>query len=126
MKRINLEELNLKTFTEQDALDYCQLNSINHDSIIGLNLYNNYLTDISGIKLFKNTERLNLWNNELTDISVIHYLNNLEYLDIENLELESDQIEYIKNKKLDILYCPGGFKDMSVLNQLKNVKIHKI
>ena len=147
MNKINLEELNLKTFTEQDALDYCSINNVNPDNIILLSLFNNYLTDISGIKVFKNLERLNLFNNELkdisviknldrlkvlniaynnkiADISVIQYLNNLEYLDIEDLELKSDQIQYIKN--LQTLYCPKGFKDMSVLNQLKNVKIHKI
>ena len=150
MKIINLEELKLKTFTEQDAKDYCQINNINSNDITVLSLFNNYLTDISGIKLFKNIERLNLYNNELkdisviknlnnikvlniaynsklTDISVIQYLNSLEYLDIEDLRLESDQIEYIKLlKNLEILYSPRGFKDMSVLNQLKNVKIHKI
>ena len=58
MKEINLTKLELKTFTEQDASDYCQLNSINPNKIIRLYLYDNELTDISGIKLFKNLKTL--------------------------------------------------------------------
>jgi len=57
---INLKGLKLKTFTEQDALDYCQLNGTNPDNIKELDLRNNNLTDISGIKLFKNLKKLNL------------------------------------------------------------------
>ena len=33
MNIINLMALKLKTFTEQDALDYCQLNDINKNNI---------------------------------------------------------------------------------------------
>ena len=58
MNEIILNELELKTFTEQDALDYCLLNNINPDKITILFLYNNKLTDISGIKLFKNIKTL--------------------------------------------------------------------
>ena len=52
--RIDLRNLELKVFTEQDAEDYCNLNSINLNKITDLNLSHNKLTDISGIKLFKN------------------------------------------------------------------------
>ena len=55
---INLNELELKTFTEQNVLDYCILNNLNPDNITRLYLYNNELTDISGIKLFKNLETI--------------------------------------------------------------------
>ena len=147
MNYIKLTNLNLKTFTEQDALDYCLLNNLNPDNINELWLQDNKLTDISGIKLFKNIEYLWLSNNEIEDIlvlknlnnlkilyidnnkikdiSVIQYLNNLGNLGIENLELESDQIKYIKNlKKLEDLYYINGFKDISVLKQLnKNIKL---
>ena len=68
---IELGNLELKTFTEQDVLDYCSINNINPDNIIILRLDNNNLTDISGIKLFKNLEYLEIYNNELTDISVL-------------------------------------------------------
>ena len=145
MNRIYLTDLELKIFTEQDALDYCSINNINPDNIMVLNLSENKLTDISGIKLFKNLEKLDLgYNkikdisvlkylnnlktldisyNELTDISVIQYLNKLEVLDIRELNLESDQIQYIKSlKNLKELWHREGFKDMSVLNQLdKNI-----
>ena len=136
---ISLYELKLKTFTEQDVLDYCLLNNINYDSIKELILYKNELTDISGIKLFKNLEYLNieynkitdiiilknlkkleilyLQNNQITDISVIKYLTELQSLSITNLELKSDQIQYIKSlKKLKYLGAFGGFKDKSILN----------
>ena len=134
MNQINLNNLELKTFTEQNILDYCLLNNINLDDIIILNLRNNKLKDISGIKLFKNLEILDLYNNLLTNISVLKDLNNLEFLDISNteiknisiiqnfinlkylniidLELKSDQIEYINScKKLKELYCTEGFKN---------------
>ena len=114
MNEIYLNSLDLKTFTEQDALDYCQINDINPDNIIKLWLHDNKATDISGIKLFKNLQNLylyfnqltdisviknlkqlqdlNIGHNKITDISVIQYLKNLEILLIENLKLESDQI----------------------------------
>ena len=142
-----LNNLELKAFTEQDALDYCQINDINPDNITVLSLFNNKLTDILGVKLFKNLNELNLFNNLITDISVfkyltelkklflgnnkikdisaIQYLNNLEILNIEDLKLESNQIQYINSlKNLKYLYCYNGFKDMSVTKQLnKNINI---
>jgi len=45
MNTIELNNLELKTFIEQDVLDYCLLNNINPDSITELDLYSNYLTD---------------------------------------------------------------------------------
>ena len=147
MNEINLQYLNLKTFTEQNAEDYCLLNNINSDKIIQLSLSDNKLTDISGVKLFKNLKSLylsnnklidifdlknlinlkvlRLGNNEIKDISVIKNLNNLEILYIQNLELESDQIEYIKSlKKLKTLFYIKGFKDRNILNQLnKNIEL---
>ena len=125
MKEIYLNNLELKTFTEQDASDYCQINNINPDDIILLDLSDNELTDISGLKLFKNLEILYLWNNYITDISVIKNLTNLEYLNISDLELESDQIQYIKSlNNLKELICYNGFKDRTVVNQFnKNIKL---
>jgi len=125
MNIINLFNLNLKTLTEQDVLDYCQLNSINSEDIIKLYLSSNKLTDISGIKLFKNLKVLYLNNNELTDISVIQYLTELKYLNIDNLSLESNQIKYInKCKNLINLQCEYGFKNLSAVKQLnKNIII---
>ena len=123
MKEIELDKLRLKTFTEQNASDYCLLNNINPDNIEELWLSNNELTDISGIRLFKNVKELYLYNNKLTNISVIKNLNNLETLNIGYLELKSDQIQYInKCKNLKILYCrPKGFKDMSVVKHIREV-----
>ena len=148
---IYLGNLQLKIFTEQDALDYCLLNNLNPNNVILLNLFNNLLTDISGIKLFKNIETLYLGDNYFKDISFLSsftelkeldissnkYLNNisevkysrnLEWLDISNLKLESDQIEYINSlKNFKELRCYNGFKDMSVLDKLnKNIIIDKI
>ena len=123
MNEINLNFLELKTFTEQDASDYCQINNINIKDITELHLDNNELTDISGIKLFKNLEYLDIKNNQIKDISVIQYLKKLEGLYITNLRLESDQILYINShKKLYELYGGNGFKDMSVLDKL-NINI---
>ena len=131
---INFFNLDLKTFTEQDVLDYCQINNINPDNIIKLWLHDNKATDISGIKLFKNLIRadlayneltnisvlkdlknldyLDISNNKITDISALKDLKNLEYLNIENLELKSNQIKYTKSlKKLYEFRCENGFKN---------------
>ena len=144
IKFIDLENLKLKTFTEQDALDYCQLNNIKLYNITELDLSNNELTEISGIKLFKNIKKLYLFDNKIKDISVLkdlnkleilniqntkikhisvlQYLNNLRYLSIDNLNLKSDQVKYINFcKKLKFLKCDNGFKNISVIKQL-NIK----
>jgi len=121
MNLIDLENLQLKTFTEQDASDYCSINNINPNEVILLNLSNNELTDISGIKLFKNLGYLSIKENLIKNISIIQYLNNLETLNISELELESDQIQYIKK-----LFCRNGFKDMNILKQLDIfIKVYK-
>ena len=122
MNKLDLRLLDIKTLNEQDILDYCQLNSIDINKITYLDLGYNELTDISGIKLFKNLKILNLDcnKNKLKDISVIQNLNKLKELSIINLNLESDQILYIKNIK--ILYCREGFKDMNILKKLNNIQ----
>ena len=149
MTSLYLTHLQLKTFTEQDVLDYCQINNINSNNIIQLFLWNNELTDISGVKLFKNVkhlylennniidisvvknlnklQNLDISNNQITDISSVQYLNNLQFLNISNLELKSDQIQYINSlKNLETLLCKNGFEDMSILNELKkNIEIYK-
>ena len=146
---INLNNLKLKTFTEQDIEDYCLLNNINPNNITELDLWNNELTDISGLNLFKNLEKLDLGynqikdisvlnsltklqklylrNNPITDISVIQNLNNLEYLSIRDLQLESDQIQYLnKNFKKYVLFLRNGFKDKTAFKQLnKNIEIYE-
>ena len=148
MNKINLTSLELKTFTEQDALDYCQLNNINPLDINELDLSWNKLTDVSGIKLFKNLEELYLYNNNkiknisilknliklkildissnpIKNISVIQYLTELKILDIGYLELKSDQIQYINSlNNLEELWCDYGFKDMDITDKLnKNIEI---
>ena len=149
MNEIFLYSLKLKTFTEQDVLDYCSINNINPDKITKLNLYDNELTDISGIKLFKNLEFLDISHNLIKDISVlnnlknlkililfntninnissIQYLKNLMVLDIMDLKLESDQIKYIQPlKNIKKIWCKNRFKDMNIINELnKNIKIIK-
>ena len=146
MNEIHLNNLKLKVFTEQDAEDYCQINNINSDSIIILNLYSNELTDISGIKLFKNLEelylnynsikninnlknltklqQLYLDNNEITDISVIKYLINLEYLDIGNNYIKN--ISFVKNlnnlRILDIEGLQLQSNQAEYINQCSNLE----
>ena len=121
--KIFLSDLELKTFTEQNALDYCFLNNINPDNIIVLILDYNNLTDISGIKLFKNTERLWLaYNNTQIDISVLKDLNNIKDLDLSNNKITD--ISVIKNlKNLMILNISNNeIEDISVLKNLKKLK----
>ena len=97
MNKLELEELNLKTFTEQDALDYCLLNNANHLNIFQLWLSNNELTDISGIRLFKNLKELYIYNNKLTDISVLKHLKYLNCISIGNNQItDISVIQYLK------------------------------
>ena len=124
MKEIDLNKLKLKTFSEQDALDYCQINNINPDKITELNLSKNQLTDISIIQYLNKLEVLYISGNQITNISVLKYLKNLKSLYIQKLRLESDQVQYINNlKNLKTLFCYNRFKDMSVINKLNNIKI---
>ena len=122
IKRTNLYNLKLKTFTEQDVEDYCLLNNINPDNITELDLNNNELTDISGIKLFKNLKQLNTGYNKLTDISVLKDLINLTELYIHNNKITDISVlkKLIKLEKLHMGY--NKIKDISVLSNFKNIK----
>ena len=123
MDQIKLYNLELKTFTEQDALDYCFLNNINPDNITALNFYVNQLTDISGIKLFKNLKKLGLQNNKLTDINVLKYLTELEELYL-TTNLKITDISCLSSlKKLKVLYLNNTkIKDISVIQNLTKLQ----
>ena len=126
MVYINLNNLKLKTFTEQDAEDYCLLNNLIPENIKILDLNFNKLKKISGIKLFKNLEILIVGYNKITNLSFLNNLNKLIYIDIDGLKLKSDQIKYINScKKLKEIHTIKAFENRSVLNQLnKNIKIY--
>jgi len=119
---IIFNNLELKTFTEQDVLDYCFLNNINPDKIEILDLRNNKLTDISGVKLFKNLRELYLWENKLTDISVIQYLTKLKflYLNINNITDISVLKDLIKLETLCV--NNNNIKDISIIKNLTKLK----
>ena len=104
MKKIFLDSLKLKTFTEQDALDYCSIDNINPNDITELFLSFNKLTDITGIKIFKNLKLLYLTQNKLTDISVLKDLNKLIDISISNNKIKDiSLIQYLtKIKYLNI------------------------
>ena len=125
MNKIRLTDLHLKTFTEQDASDYCLLNNININLVEELHLNYNELTDISGIKLFENLEELYLNNNKLTDISIISIIKNLS--NIKEFHLADNQIinissfKYLtKLKYLDL--NKNKITDISVIQYLNNLK----
>ena len=146
MKEIFLSKLQLKTFTEQDASDYCQLNSINPENITELNLFNNQLTDILGIKLFKNIKHLYIHNNKIsnmlvikdlkllqslnighnpvTDILILKHLNNLKYLNIGYIKTtDISVIEYLVNlEDLNINYLKLKSDQIKYINSLNNLK----
>ena len=129
MNKINLSKLELQIFTEQNALDYCQINSINLYDITELYLRDNELTDISGIKLFKNLKVLYLYKNYLTDISALKNLNNLEFLSLHNNKIKD--ISVLKDlKNLEGLYLGNNkFTDISVikyLNKLRYLDVNKL
>ena len=123
MNEIYLNNLKLKTFTEQDAEDYCFINNTNPDNITSLNFYVNQLTDISGIRLFKNVNKLDLAYNKLTDISVLKNLTGLKelYL-ITNLKI-TDISCLSSLKKLKVLYLNNtNIKDISVIQNLTKLE----
>lgn len=122
MNRIYLNELELKTFTEQDVLDYCLLNNINLDNITEINLNNNELTDISGIKLFKNIKELYLWNNKLTDITVLKNLNNLKYLKISLNKISDISVIQYLSKLKELFLNLTDIKNISIISNLKKLE----
>ena len=120
---IFLRNLKLKTFTEQNASDYCQINNINSNDIKTLVLNNNELTDISGIKIFKNLEELFLDYNNISNISVLKDLNNLKKLHINDNKITN--ISIIKNLKQlqDLRLDNNKITDIFVIQYLKNLII---
>ena len=126
MNKINLTSLELKTFTEQDALDYCQLNNIKLYNIAKLDLGNNKLTDISGIKLFKNIRFLYLDNNELTNIHVLKDLKNLKELYLNDNELTDISVLKDLNKLETLILNNNQLTDVSVLQNLNKLEILNI
>ena len=122
MNEIKLRNLELKIFTEQDALDYCLLNNINPDDITGLILNWNKLTDIIRIKIFKNLKELNLLDNELTDISVLKDLNKLETLTLNDNNIFDISVLKDLNKLKELNISDNKIKDISVIQYLKNLK----
>jgi len=122
MNYIILNELQLKTFTKQDAEDYCQLNSINPDNITVLNLSGNELTDISGIMLFKNLKHLYIAENKLENIFILKYLNNLEILGLyNNLITDILILKHLYNLK-ELVISNNQIKDISVIKNLNNLE----
>ena len=117
MNTIYLNNLKLKTFTEQNTLDYCFINNININNIIQLNLGNNQLTDILGIKLLYLHE-----NNMLTDISDLKNLTDLEILYLRDCNIFN--ILYLKKliKLKELSLENTEIKDISVLKNLKNLE----
>ena len=105
-------------------LIYCFLNNINPDNIIVLILDYNELTDISGIKLFKNTEKLWLaYNNTQIDISVLKYLNKLKDLDLSNNKItDISVLKYLTNLKNLNISC-NLIYDISIVKNLVNLEI---
>ena len=120
---IYLNNLELKTFTEQDALDYCLLNNLNPENITELILYKNQLTNISGIRLFKNLEKLWLYNNKITDISVLKNLKNLKSLSIANNNLTDISVIKYLNKLKQLNISNNKIKDISVVKNLTELEI---
>jgi len=123
MNKINLTSLELKTFTEQDALDYCQLNNINPLDINELDLSWNKLTDVSGIKLFKNLEELYLYNNnKIKNISILKNLIKLKILSIVNCSINNITVLKYLNKLERIDLSKNEIKDISIIQYLTKLE----
>ena len=122
-KILHLNSLNLKAFTEQDALDYCSINNIKPLDIDQLNLYlNERLEDISGIRLFKNLEILDLSNNWLEDISAVKTLKKLKKLYLVNNNITDISVLKDLNNLERININDNFIKDISVIKNLKNLQ----
>ena len=118
MNKIELVDLKLKTFTEQDAEDYCVINNINPLDITRLDFQFNQLTDISGIKLFKNLEILYLLDNNITDISILKYLKNLRILNISDNKINDINILKDLKKLIKLTINNNKITDISVIKYL--------
>ena len=121
MNEINLSNLELKIFTQQDAEDYCQLNNINPNNIKELNLNWNELTDISGIKQFKNLEGLYLSHNELKDISVLKLFKNLKILTLIDNKIEDISVLKDLNNLKELNIGNNKVKDIQIVKYLKKL-----
>ena len=122
MNKIELNNLGIQKLTEQDSFDYCSINNINPENITKLYLNNNNLTDISGIKLFKNLINLYIDSSRLENISVLKYLINLKELYLSNNNIKDISIlKYLS--ELEILNISSNeIRNISAVKNLINLK----
>ncbi|MBD3563050.1 leucine-rich repeat protein, partial [Planktothrix sp. FACHB-1355] len=90
-------------------------------NLTDLNLYNNKITDISGLSTLTNLTDLNLYNNKITDISGLSTLTNLTELDLTNNQItDISGLSTLTN--LTILYLDNNqIRDISGLSTLTNL-----
>ncbi len=124
------KELSKIKLNELENLVYLNLNNNQLTDISGLkelkgleilDLSNNQLDDISGLKELKGLERLYLRNNQLTDISGLKELKNLWSLDLSNNQLTD--IGILKElKKLMSLHLNNNPISIEQIEALKKAK----
>jgi Leucine-rich repeat (LRR) protein len=96
------------------------LNELNE--VIGLNLFDNKISDLSGLSIFSNLTQLYLKNNQILDLSPISSLMNLIKLDL--TENHIDEISNLTTlTELTHLYLrKNHIIDISCVSALKNLK----
>ncbi|MCP4106716.1 MAG: GTP-binding protein [Desulfobacteraceae bacterium] len=92
-----------------------------HENVIGLNLYNCGLNDISFLKLLPNLTQLDLSYSQLSDISVLKFLPNLTQLNLSGNQLSDISVlKFLSNlTQLDLSY--NELTNISVLKFLPNL-----
>ena len=99
------------------------------DQVVGLNLYNNELTDISSLSNLSQLSQLDLNSNKLTDISSLSNLSQLSQLDLSSNKLtdisalsnlsQLSQLDLSSNKLTDISAL-SNLSQLTFLNLVDN------
>ncbi|KPA14771.1 leucine-rich repeat-containing protein [Candidatus Magnetomorum sp. HK-1] len=95
-------------------------------SIIGLNIWDNQISDLSALKELKNLTQIYLSSNQISDLSALKELKNLTLINLSYNQIKKLP-EYILNLNLDIHYKEGYFEGINLYNNpLENPSIEII
>ncbi len=103
--------------------DVIKANSNLQESLIHLNLQNNFLSDISTLGKFQVLEYLNLKMNQIIDITVIGELKKLTYLNLHSNSIYTiDALRHLQNLRTLFLWA-NNISDISPLKTLSSLRV---
>lgn len=125
LRVIRSNQIEVQVVSEEALLrekNTCLFNANNE--LIGLNLMQNGIHNISFISEFLHLERLDLGHNLISDLSPLRFLNNLTHLDLRGNEVNDLSILKEIHNLRDVNLCKNSITDINefeFLNELQNI-----